>query len=74
MGYLVYVVETQVGEQASVLDVPFVREFADVFPEKLLGVPPKRQVEFTIDLVPCVALITKVPYRLTLPKIQELSS
>ena len=33
-------------------DVPVVRDFSDVFPEELPGVPPDRDVEFVIDLVP----------------------
>ncbi|GKF75960.1 hypothetical protein Tco_0225404, partial [Tanacetum coccineum] len=33
-------------------DVPVVQEFPEVFPEDLLGIPPTRQVEFRIDLVP----------------------
>ena len=51
-----------------------VREFADVFPEELPGVPPQRQVEFKIDLVPGAAPIAKASYRLAPPEMQELSS
>ena len=39
-GYLAYVVDTRDREQPSVSEVPVVREFADVFPEELPGVPP----------------------------------
>ena len=69
MGYLAYVVDTQVGEQVLVSDVPVVREFDDVFPKELPGVPPERQVEFRIDLVLGAAPITKVPYRLAPPEM-----
>ena len=31
-------------------DIPIVRDYPDVFPEDLLGLPPEREVEFTIDL------------------------
>ena len=41
-GYLAYVVDTWVADQTSVLEVPVVREFADVFSEELLSVPPER--------------------------------
>ena len=58
----------------SVDEVPIVREFPDVFPEELPGVPPERQVEFSIDLVPGAARIAKAPYRLAPPEMQELSS
>ena len=49
-------------------------EFPDVFPKKLPRVPPERQVEFRIDLVPGAVPITKVPYRLALPEMKKLSS
>ena len=55
-------------------DVPVVRDYPDVFPEDLPGIPPERQVEFRIDLVPGAAPIAKVSYRLTPPKRQDLSS
>ena len=58
----------------SVDEVPMVREFPDVFPEDLSGVPPERQVEFGIELVPGAAPITKAPYRLAPPEMLELSS
>ncbi|GKD18373.1 putative reverse transcriptase domain-containing protein [Tanacetum coccineum] len=38
-------------------DVPIVRDFPEVFPKELLGLPPTRQVEFQIDLMPSVAPI-----------------
>ena len=52
MGFLAYVVDTQVVDKGSIsiFDVLVVCEFSDVFPEELPGVPPERQVEFQIDL------------------------
>nr|GEV59657.1 putative reverse transcriptase domain-containing protein [Tanacetum cinerariifolium] len=44
-------------------DVPIVREFSEVFPEDLPGLPPAPQVEFQIDLVPGAALVTWAPSR-----------
>nr|GFD07546.1 putative reverse transcriptase domain-containing protein [Tanacetum cinerariifolium] len=55
-------------------DVPIVREFPEVFPEDLHGLPPTRQVEFQIDLVPGAAPIARAPYRLAPAKMQELST
>ncbi|GKG26192.1 hypothetical protein Tco_0399338, partial [Tanacetum coccineum] len=61
-------------------DVPIVQDFPKVFPEELLGLPPTRQVEFQIDLMPGDAPVARAPYRLTssemkelLEKLQELS-
>nr|GEV43429.1 putative reverse transcriptase domain-containing protein [Tanacetum cinerariifolium] len=55
-------------------DVPIVRELSEVFPEDLPGLPPARQVEFQIDLVPGVAPVARAPYRLALAEMQELST
>ena len=50
-GYLAYVVET--GKEGTILDeIPVVREFQDVFPDDIAGLPPEKEVKFTIDLIP----------------------
>ncbi|GJS84174.1 putative nucleotidyltransferase, ribonuclease H [Tanacetum coccineum] len=54
-------------------DVPIVRDFPEVFPGELLGLPPTRQVEFQIDLMPGVAPVTRAPYRLAPSEMKELS-
>ncbi|GJS30879.1 putative reverse transcriptase domain-containing protein [Tanacetum coccineum] len=54
-------------------DVPIVRDFPEVFPEDLPGIPPAQQVEFQIDLVPGAAPVARVPYRLAPSKIKELA-
>ncbi|GJQ91699.1 putative reverse transcriptase domain-containing protein [Tanacetum coccineum] len=45
----------------------------EVFPEELPGLPPPRQVEFCIDLIPGAALVARVPYRLAPSEMKELS-
>ncbi|GKE15461.1 hypothetical protein Tco_1423038 [Tanacetum coccineum] len=52
-------------------DVLIMRDFREVFLEDLLGLPPARQVEFQIDLVPGVAPITRSPYRLAPSEMQD---
>ena len=69
---MAYVVDTRVRDQVLVSAVPVVREFDDVFPEELSGVPPETQVEFRINLVPGAAPIAKAPYRYAPPEMQEL--
>ncbi|GJW15117.1 putative reverse transcriptase domain-containing protein [Tanacetum coccineum] len=49
-----------------------VRDFPEVFPEDLPGLPPTRQVEFQIDLVPGAAHVARSPYRLAPTEVQEL--
>ncbi|GKB49409.1 putative reverse transcriptase domain-containing protein [Tanacetum coccineum] len=60
-------------DEPKLSDISVVREFKDVFPEDLSGLPPQRQVEFRIDLVPGVTLVAKSPYRLAPSEMQELS-
>ena len=51
---------------------PFLVEFKDVFPEELPGLPPKREIDFTIDLKPSTEPIAKTPYRMSAPELKEL--
>ncbi|GJV61559.1 putative reverse transcriptase domain-containing protein [Tanacetum coccineum] len=53
-------------------DVPTVRDFPEVFPEDLPRLPPIRQVEFQIDLVPGAAIVAQTPYRLARSEMEEL--
>ncbi|GJU56497.1 putative reverse transcriptase domain-containing protein [Tanacetum coccineum] len=62
------------SEEKRLEDVPIVREFLEVFLEDLHGLPPTRQVEFQIDLVPGAALVARAPYRLAPAELQELST
>ncbi|GJW37141.1 putative reverse transcriptase domain-containing protein [Tanacetum coccineum] len=54
-------------------DVPVVQEFPEVFPEDLPGIPPTRQVEFRIDLVPGATPVARAPYRLAPSEMKELA-
>ena len=72
-GYLAYVVET--GKEGSMMDkIPVVREFPDVFPYDIAGLPPEREVEFTIDLIPGTGPISIPPYRMALAELRELKA
>nr|GEY19991.1 putative reverse transcriptase domain-containing protein [Tanacetum cinerariifolium] len=54
-------------------DVPIIRDFPEVFPEDLSSIPPARQVEFQIDLVPGAAPVARAPYQLAPSKMKELA-
>ncbi|GJY06441.1 putative reverse transcriptase domain-containing protein [Tanacetum coccineum] len=62
------------SEEKRLEDVPTIRDFQEVFLEDLPGLPPTRQVEFQIDLVPGATLVARAPYRLALSELQELST
>jgi hypothetical protein len=49
-----------------------VREFLDVFPEELPKMPPDREVEFVIDLLPGTAPISKRPYIISIEELKEI--
>ncbi|GJZ61502.1 putative reverse transcriptase domain-containing protein [Tanacetum coccineum] len=55
-------------------DIPVVRDFPGVFLEDLSGLPPHRELEFGIDLIPGAMPVAKSPYRLTPTEMQELSN
>jgi hypothetical protein len=52
--------------------ISVVEEFRDVFPEELPGMPPEREVEFYIDLIPGTAPIAKRPYNMAPTELAEL--
>nr|GEZ34616.1 putative reverse transcriptase domain-containing protein [Tanacetum cinerariifolium] len=54
-------------------DVPIVRDFPEVFPEDLPGIPPDRPVEFHIDMVLGAVPIARAPYRLAPSEMKELA-
>ena len=56
----------------TLCDIPVVCEFLDVFPDKLPGLPPNRDVEFKIELVPGMAPISRRPYRMPPNELAEL--
>ena len=62
-GYLALVRDTT-AEKTSISDIPIVCEFPDVFPDKLSSLPPHREIEFCIDVVPDTAPISMPPYRM----------
>ncbi|KAK6151942.1 hypothetical protein DH2020_014577 [Rehmannia glutinosa] len=72
-GYLAFVinkpkVETQINQ------VPIVSEYMGVFPQELTIVPPDREVEFTIEVLPGTAPIARMPYRMATLELQELKT
>jgi hypothetical protein len=65
---------TQVNSLTGVVqeEVPVVKDFPDVFPKELPGMPPNRDIEFLIELLPCIAPISKRPYRMPTNDLEEI--
>ncbi|KAI3499626.1 hypothetical protein L1887_35430 [Cichorium endivia] len=72
VAFMAHIVERE-SEVKQIQDIPVVRDYLEVFPEELPGLPPHRQVEFRIDLIPGAAPVAKTPYRLAPSEMQELS-
>ena len=72
-GYLAFVVDRR-QEGTRLEDIPIVKEFPDVFPDDISGLPPDREVEFTIDLIPGTESISIPPYRMAPADLRELKA
>ena len=70
-GYLAHVVDAR-SDEVRLEDVPVAREFLDVFPDDLPGLPSERETDFPIDLVPSTAPIFLPPYRMAPAELKEL--
>ncbi|KAJ8764949.1 hypothetical protein K2173_010414 [Erythroxylum novogranatense] len=69
--FLAHVVDADANE-GKLEDVLIVREFPDVFPDELPSLPPVREIEFVIDLIPGTAPISIPPYRMAPAELREL--
>ena len=72
-GYLAFVVDRR-QEGTRLEDIPIVKEFTDVFPDDISGLPPNREVEFTIDLIPGTEPIFIPPYKMSPAELRELKA
>jgi hypothetical protein len=70
--YAIQVLESVEDEKTSLEDHPILREFRDVFLEEVLGLPPRRDIDFSLELAPRVVPVSRTPYSMSTPKIVEL--
>ncbi|GKG06515.1 hypothetical protein Tco_0329484 [Tanacetum coccineum] len=54
-------------------EIVVVRDFPEVFPDELSGLPPIQEIEFLIELIPKAKPVAKSPYRLTPSELEELT-
>lgn len=69
--YLAFVIDAK-KEKKEVQNIPVVCDYPEAFLEDLPGLPPDKQVEFRIDLLPGTTPIAKAPYRLAPTEMKEL--
>ena len=72
-GYLAFVVDRR-QEGTQLEDIPIVKEFPYVFPDYISGLPPGRDIEFVIELIPGTEPISIPPYRMAPAELKELKA
>ena len=70
--YATHVLEALENETLRLKDFHLLQKFRDDFPEEIPGIPPKRDIDFTIELVPRETLVSKEPYRMSKPEFLEV--
>lgn len=69
--YLAYVINSG-SNSLGVQDIRTVKDFANVFPEELLDLPPDQEVEFSIEVYPGITPISIAPYLMAMKELKEL--
>jgi len=62
----------EIKEKVDLKNIAVVQNFPEVFPNDILGLPPNREIEFSIDLMPGVGPISMAPYRMSPSELAEL--
>jgi hypothetical protein len=62
--------ETMKDREPNLEDYPILKDFEDVF-EEFLGLPPNRDIDFSIDLILGAAPVSKNPYKMSTPELKE---
>ena len=70
--YASHILEPTGDETPRLEDYQVLQEFKYVFPNEISGLPPKRDINFTIELVPRAAPMSKAPYRMSTSEMLEL--
>ncbi|XP_020222492.1 uncharacterized protein LOC109804980 [Cajanus cajan] len=63
-----------VETERLVAEIEVMKEFAEVFSDEVPGLPPTKEMEFSIDLVPSAGPVLVTPYRMTPTELVELKS
>ena len=72
-GYLAFVVDKR-QEDTRLEEISIVKEFPDLFPNDISGLPPNRAIEFVIELVPRTEPISIAPYIMVPTELKELKA
>jgi hypothetical protein len=67
--YAIQVLESIEDDKPNLTDHPILREYKDVFPEEIPGLPPRRDIDFSIELAPGAVPTSRTPYRMSKPEM-----
>jgi hypothetical protein len=70
--YAINVLESVEDNKQNLKNHPILREYRDVFPEEVPGLPLRRDINFSIELAPRAVLVSRTPYRMGTPDMVEL--
>ena len=70
--YAIQVLKTIKGDKPSPDNHPILREYIDVFPKEVSGLPLRRDIDFSIELAPGAVPVSRTPYRMSTPELVEL--
>jgi hypothetical protein len=70
--YAIQVLNSVENNKPNLEDHPILREYKYVFPEEVPGLPPRRDIDFSIELVPGAVPMSRTPYRMSTPELVEL--
>jgi hypothetical protein len=70
--YAIQVSEYVENDRPSLEDHPILGDYRYVFPEEVPGLPPRRDIDFSIELAPRAVLVSRTPYRMSTPELVEL--
>jgi len=73
IGYLCYATEIK-EKEIKIEDIPAICEFLDIFPKEQPGLPPQREIDFEIELIPSAQCVSKALYRMAPTELKKLKT
>jgi hypothetical protein len=70
--YAIQVLKNAEDDRSNLEDHPILREYKDVFLEEVMGLPSRRDIDFSIELAPVAVLVSRTPYRMSTTKLVDL--
>jgi hypothetical protein len=70
--YAIQMLESFEDEKPNLEDHPILREYKEMFPEEVPGIPPRREIDFSIELAPGAMPTSRTPCRMSTPELFEI--